>query len=186
MKVTPYQQVLVLNRAYQPLMVVSAQRAVILLVRGVAEAVEGVARIFRSPSVEFVVPSVVRVPECQRSAWSAGVVTPQDVRQRDAYTCWYCGARPGTVKRGYTLTLADFTRDHVLPRSRGGPTSKDNLVTACVFCNNRKGARTPEEAGMRLTPPPTAHLPGPRLRVPPDMPPEWTSYLPQSKSTPYR
>lgn len=71
-------------------------------------------------------------------------ITPglrREVYERDAYACRYCGAR-----RGLTL-------DHVLPESRGGEVSAENLVTCCQPCNSRKGARTPDEAGMTLHPP---------------------------------
>ena len=60
------------------------------------------------------------------------------VFERDAYRCRYCGSH------------TDLTADHVIPESRGGPTTVENLVTACALCNLRKGARIPEEAGMKL------------------------------------
>jgi len=69
----------------------------------------------------------------------------RNLYRRDAYTCQYCGRRPGA---------ADLTIDHVLPRSRGGKTSWENCVLACVDCNKRKANRPPEEAGMRLQRPP--------------------------------
>jgi len=60
---------------------------------------------------------------------------------RDNYTCQYCGAMP---------SRRELTIDHVLPRSRGGKTTWENVVTACQKCNGRKGSRTPEEAHMKL------------------------------------
>ena len=71
----------------------------------------------------------------------------RNLYRRDAYTCQYCGRRPGA---------ADLTIDHVLPRSRGGKTTWENCVLACVDCNKRKANRPPEEAGMRLQRPPVA------------------------------
>jgi 5-methylcytosine-specific restriction endonuclease McrA len=65
----------------------------------------------------------------------------RNLYRRDAFACQYCGRRPGAL---------DLTIDHVIPRSRGGKTSWENCVLACVECNKRKANRPPDEAGMRL------------------------------------
>ena len=85
---------------------------------------------------------------------------------RDRYTCQYCGQKGG-----------ELTVDHVLPKSRGGKSTWDNLVAACRSCNLRKGDRTPEEAGMRLLRPPKPP------RVPlflldlKEVPPDWRPFV---------
>ena len=68
-------------------------------------------------------------------------LTRRNLMFRDGHTCQYCGKRP---------PLRELNIDHVLPRSRGGEDSWENLVTACRVCNLRKGWKTPEEANMRL------------------------------------
>jgi hypothetical protein len=79
-----------------------------------------------------------------------GAVQRQRIRERDGYRCRYCGRR---------VSAQTWRIDHVLPRSRGGPATDDNLVTACRRCTYRKGARTLEECGMRLLPEPSTAVP---------------------------
>lgn len=95
--------------------------------------VQGVGRIFRAPAV-MVLIKVVRSVYRNRVPF-----TKKNVLVRDRYTCAYCGGRPKAL-----------TIDHIKPVSRGGKTDFDNCVACCRPCNNRKGARTPREAGMRL------------------------------------
>jgi 5-methylcytosine-specific restriction endonuclease McrA len=143
-------RVLLLNGSYEPLRVVSVRKAVGLLMRGVAEGVDGIAARLRTPSKVFEVPSVIRlryyvnVPQ-RKATWSRhGILT------RDKYTCVYCGARAGERQRGRALTRADFSVDHLIPSSRGGGNTWGNTACACRRCNHRKADRTPHEAGMRL------------------------------------
>jgi 5-methylcytosine-specific restriction endonuclease McrA len=134
--------VLVLNASYEPLNVVSVQRAVILLLKEKAQAVElGEGRL-RSEHHSVAVPLVIRLIAYVRvpHRWQLPV-SRRGVLARDAYTCQYCGAQPGR---------AGLTLDHVLPRSQGGEKSWVNLVAACAPCNRKKGGRRPGEAGMRL------------------------------------
>ncbi|MFG2004694.1 HNH endonuclease [Spirillospora sp. NPDC048911] len=136
--------VLVLNASYEPFQKVDLRHAIRMLVRGVAvveEAEEG--RTFG----HFPVPRVLRLVRYVAMRWRHGRRPPwskRGVYLRDKGLCGYCG------KRGHTI-------DHVLPQSRGGADTWHNTVLACGKCNNRKGSRTPEEAGMRL------HL---ELRIP--------------------
>ncbi|WP_119730290.1 HNH endonuclease [Thermomonospora amylolytica] len=129
--------VLVLNASYEPLQQVDLRHAIRMLVRGVAvveEAEEG-----RSIGA-FPVPRVLRLVRYVAMRWRHGRRPPwsrRGVHLRDRGLCGYCG------KRGHTI-------DHVLPRSRGGADSWENTVLACGRCNNRKGDRTPAEAGLRL------------------------------------
>jgi 5-methylcytosine-specific restriction endonuclease McrA len=134
--------VLVLNATYEPLSVVSVKRAVILLLKEKAEIIEAAQSYIRSERKALPVPLVIRLVYYVRIPHRLSLpVSRRSVLARDYYTCQYCGAQPGRK---------DLTIDHVIPRSRGGKTMWENLVTACQACNSRKGDRTPEEANMRL------------------------------------
>jgi 5-methylcytosine-specific restriction endonuclease McrA len=137
-------QVLVLNASYEPLSVVSVRRAVVLLLKEKAEIVEAAQAYLRAEHSTIPVPLVIRLVYFVRIPRSFGLpLSRRTILARDGYTCQYCGAQPGK---------ALLTIDHVVPRSRGGTTCWENVVTACAPCNRRKGHRTPEEA----------HLPSPR------------------------
>ena len=131
--------VLVLNADYQALSVCGVERAVGLVFLDKAEVVEARAdRKLRSTRASYPWPSVVRLRRYVRVPYRKVLLTRRNVLRRDGHRCVYCGA-------GERLTL-----DHVLPKSRGGPDTWENLVAACTPCNNRKSNRTPEEAGMPL------------------------------------
>jgi 5-methylcytosine-specific restriction endonuclease McrA len=131
--------VLVLNQDYRALTVCSVERATILVLLQKAELVEAEpGRWLRSPSRRVPWPSIVRLRAYVTIPFKRITLTRKNVMRRDRHRCQYCGNRD------------KLTIDHVLPRSRGGRDSWENLVTACVPCNNRKGSRTPTEAGMRL------------------------------------
>ena len=136
-------KVLVLNQNYEPLSVCRAQRAVVMVVLGKAEIVERYEAEIRSVSCVVPVPSVVRLSMYIRAPRQQIALTRRNVLRRDGYRCQYCLTRRGPM-----------TTDHVLPRSLGGGDSWTNLVCACMRCNNRKGNRTPEQAGMVLARPP--------------------------------
>jgi 5-methylcytosine-specific restriction endonuclease McrA len=135
-------QVLVLNATYEPLNVVSVRRAILLLVKEKAEIVEATEARLRSERMALPVPLVIRLVYFVRIPRRFSLpLSRRTVLARDHYACQYCGSQPGKAK---------LTIDHILPRSRGGETSWNNVVTACGVCNRRKGNRTPEEAGMPL------------------------------------
>jgi 5-methylcytosine-specific restriction endonuclease McrA len=140
--------VLVLNASYEPLHVVSVRRAVVLLLTEKAQIVEAAQATLRSEHVTLPVPLVIRLVTYVRipRRWRLPV-SRRGVLARDAYTCQYCGHQPGK---------ALLTVDHVVPRSRGGGKSWENLVAACGPCNRRKGGRLPVEANMRLITQPAA------------------------------
>ena len=127
-----------LNASYQPLCVVPVRRALVLALKGKAEVVHTNGHVFRSEKVELAAPSVVRlhyfvkVPYRGRSSLSRRAVLV-----RDNYECQYCGRPAENV-------------DHVVPRSRGGGHSWDNVVAACRSCNSRKENRAPADVGLRL------------------------------------
>ena len=131
--------VLVLNRSYEPVMVTSAKRAVILMLMGKADEVESYDEIIHSPSIEMPLPSIVRLGRYVRVRDKKIVLTRKNVLKRDNHRCQYCG------RSSVPLTL-----DHVLPKQRGGRDSWENLVAACHPCNVKKGNRTPAEASMPL------------------------------------
>jgi 5-methylcytosine-specific restriction endonuclease McrA len=163
--------VLVVNRFFQPVQITSARRAFLLLFGGAAMAIDEGGEMYdfgawrslpvRTSDDELpVVGGALRVPRVlhlrryERVRRPVIRLTRKNVMLRDAHQCQYCGRRP---------PVRDLNIDHVLPRSRGGADSWENLVTACRICNLRKGWRTPEEAMMRL------------LRVP--GPPRWSSTM---------
>ncbi len=139
--------VLVLNATYEPLNIVSVKRAVVLLVKEKAELVEAAQSQVRAERMTLDWPLVIRlvayVPLPRRLPLP---LSRRTVLARDMYTCQYCGTQPGR---------AELTVDHIFPRSRGGATTWENVVTACGACNRRKGNRTPEEANMKLLSVPT-------------------------------
>jgi 5-methylcytosine-specific restriction endonuclease McrA len=131
--------VLVLNQDYRALTITSVQRAIVLVLLQKAELVEAEdGRFVRSPSMHVPWPSIVRLKAFVRVPYKRIMLTRKNVMRRDRGRCQYCGSRD-------RLTI-----DHVLPKSRGGKDTWENLVAACVPCNNRKGDRTPEEAGYEL------------------------------------
>ncbi|MGB5593017.1 MAG: HNH endonuclease [Crocosphaera sp.] len=129
-------KVLVLNASYEPLNITSWRRAVVLLIKGKAEQLENNDRFIYS---DFPLPSVIRLRYYVRVPYKEIPLTRRNVLERDRHSCQYCRYK------GEQLTL-----DHVIPRSRGGGDTWENLVTACVRCNVKKGNRTPKEAQMNL------------------------------------
>src|SRR5262245_24347181 len=129
---------LVLNASYEPLSIVSARRAVCLLLADKAELLEAEDSVLRSASLVMPSPTVVRLRYMVRvPRRAATAVSRRAVFARDEYRCQYCGARADSI-------------DHVVPRSRGGPHVWENVAAACRPCNMAKRDRTPDEAGMRL------------------------------------
>lgn len=130
---------LVLNAGYEPLAVVSFKRALVLVMNEKATVVEhvdgdpvwGTRATYERPAV-ILLTRYVRVP-----GGRAVPVTRRGVLRRDAHRCAYCAKGASTI-------------DHVLPRSRGGGDSWENLVACCLRCNNLKGDRTPAEMGWQL------------------------------------
>jgi len=131
--------VLVLNQDYSALTVCTVRRAVGLIYRQKVDVVESVPGLaIRSPSMSFPWPSIVRLRTYVRAPYRRIMLSRRNVLRRDGYSCQYCSARD------------HLTVDHVVPKSRGGQHVWANLVAACTRCNNKKGDRTPEEAGMKL------------------------------------
>jgi 5-methylcytosine-specific restriction endonuclease McrA len=131
--------VLVLNQNYEPINVCSLRRAIVLVIREKAEMIEAYPVPLYSTSLFYEAPSVIRLYQLVRRPRPRVKLTRREVFVRDRYTCQYCGASHG-----------DLTLDHVVPRSRGGTNTWENLVTACRSCNHRKGGKSVKEARMTL------------------------------------
>jgi 5-methylcytosine-specific restriction endonuclease McrA len=163
--------VLVLNQNYEPLNVCNVRRAIVLVIDGRAEVLEEYNGEFRSPSRAFPSPSVIRLVYLIRRPRPRVKLTRREVFIRDDHTCQYCGRRSG-----------DLTIDHVVPRSRGGLHTWENLVTACKSCNHRKGGKTAVEARMPLKREPFEPKPGVyytiERRVDRGIHPAWEKFLP--------
>ncbi len=133
--------VLVLNASYEPINICAARRALVLILKGVAQPEEFSSTLLHSARSTLSLPSVIRLLEYRRIPHQTRALSRKNILMRDRYTCQYCL---------HTLPSGELTLDHVLPRSRHGETTWENLVACCHPCNNRKGSRTPEEAGMKL------------------------------------
>ncbi len=133
--------VLVLNASYEPINICAARRALILVLKGIASAEELSQHSVHSTRRTLKVPSVIRLLEYRRIPHQTRALSRKNILMRDRYTCQYC------LK---VMPAGELTLDHVIPRSRAGESAWENLVACCHYCNNRKGSRTPEEAGMKL------------------------------------
>ena len=137
-------QSLVLNASYEPLCVVSSRRALMLIIDEKAELLHATERLFRAAHIAFAEPSVVRLWHYVKVPYQARIsLNRRAVFARDEHRCQYCGASAENI-------------DHVIPKSRGGAHSWENVVASCRPCNSRKRDRSPEESGMRLHRVPTA------------------------------
>ena len=134
------QQVLVLNASYEPLNVCTVRRAHVLLYKGKAEVVEQLDQPLRSATTSFVWPHVIRLVHYVRVPRAIQrKISRRALFARDGWRCVYCGTTSGRL-----------TLDHVVPRSKGGESIWENVVTACLSCNVGKGCHTPQQAGMPL------------------------------------
>ena len=161
--------VLLLNKSYMPIEIVSLKRAFCMLCSRIAEVItiedgnyrnynieswselsqlkvefndiEDTDDIVRTPSVSFLVPRILRTIEYNKIPRRTVKLNRKNLFARDKNCCQYCGKRFNTK---------ELNLDHVIPKSRGGRETWENLVCTCVSCNNRKGNRLPEEVGMGL------------------------------------
>jgi 5-methylcytosine-specific restriction endonuclease McrA len=141
----PYQRshtqspVLVLNQNYEPINVCTIRRAVVLVICEKAEIIEAYGAPLYTTTYTFEAPSIIRLHQLIKRPRPRVKLTRREVFVRDRYTCQYCGA-----------VHNDLTLDHVIPRSKGGAHTWENLVTACRSCNHRKGGKLVNEARMKL------------------------------------
>ncbi|MEE2821634.1 MAG: HNH endonuclease [Acidobacteriota bacterium] len=136
------EQVLVLNSTYEPLQVISWQRAVRMLFQQKVEVVEEYDCEIRSVSLSIRLPSVLRLLRYikVRRNYNQVRFNRTNIYARDRHRCQYCG---------HKFVPNQLTYDHVIPVARGGKKTWENIVTCCIGCNRKKGNRTPEEAGLK-------------------------------------
>ncbi len=168
---------LVLSSWMLPQRIVPWQDAITLWYLGKVDVLEEYDEIIASPSIVISVPAVVRLRR-HVAGFRRGVkFSRANVFSRDAYSCQYCGLRKPRNELSF---------DHVLPRTAGGRTGWENIVTACRPCNLKKRNRTPEQAGMRLLRPPARPT---SLPIEPmsfggrEIPVEWRDYCLAASST---
>lgn len=144
------QQVVVFSKNYLPLTKINIKRAIVLLITGQAESLDfGNTQQWevRSPSVVLQVSEHIRLTVSNPERhWKVPPVNRREVLKRDNYTCQYCGS------------TRKLTIDHVIPRSKGGSHSWDNVVAACERCNSAKGDRLLYTTGMLLRTKPKAPI----------------------------
>lgn len=169
------QPTLVLNESWIAIHTVPVKHALRLMFTGAAKAVQpetyevhefeswtdlAVLRdepCIRTVALRIRVPEVIVLTRYNGLPDPGAVFTRRNLFRRDHNTCQYCGARPGT---------SELSIDHVLPRSRGGRSSWENCVLACMDCNRRKANRTPEEAHMALLKRPVKPRWSPLIEIP--------------------
>ena len=137
---------LVLNASYEGVNITTARRALTLVFKGAAVVEKVSSFTIHTCKIDIPVPAVIRLLKYRRIPRQNRSVSRKGLLLRDRNTCQYCGQ---------TLPAGSLTLDHVVPRSRGGISAWENIVSACFPCNNRKGDRTPQEAGMALMKKPT-------------------------------
>ena len=161
---------LLLNSGYEPLRIISWEKAITLCFLGKVEVVDTYEREVRSVSIAVKVPAVVRLLRFVKLGTRRPPLTKLNLLARDNGECQYCGIE---------LARRDSTIDHVIPRSQGGLTTWENVVLACHSCNRRKGGRTPKEARMALRVNPQAPdwLPVLNVTIHSSIPKAWALFL---------
>jgi 5-methylcytosine-specific restriction endonuclease McrA len=163
---------LLLNATFEPIKVVSWQRAMTLWCQGRVEILETHDREVRAVTFSFRLPSIVRLLRFVKVRNLHQVkFSRANIYVRDDFTCQYCARR---------FEPEELTFDHVMPVAQGGRRSWENIVTACVSCNRRKDARTPAEAGMTLLRAPRRPAASARFRTTIGVrktPESWRNYL---------
>ena len=161
-------RVLVLNASYEPINVCTVRRAAVLILKNRAEILEEGDWALHAESITLARPVVIRLLAYVRIPRDAHrrKITRRAVFARDGWQCMYCGAK------------TSLTVDHVIPRSKGGSSTWDNIVTCCAPCNRRKGDRLPRQANMVPSSKPRAPNPSIFIHVAtPSIPAAWEQYL---------
>lgn len=132
--------VLLLNQNYEPLTILRVKRAITLMILGKVDLIEKVGGILiHTISITYQVPSVIRLKYYVRIKRKEISLTKKNIIKRDNHQCQYCGKKTGIM-----------TTDHIVPKALGGNDTWENLVCACLECNNSKGNRLPKDANMKL------------------------------------
>ena len=161
-------RVLVLNATFEPINVCTVRRAAVLILKEKAEVIEHGRWELHAESLTLPRPIVIRLITYVRVPRDTHrrKITRRAVFARDGWACQYCGSR------------SNLTVDHVVPRSKGGVSSWDNIVASCAPCNRRKGNALPRQAGMRLLKQPRTPNPHVFIQVAsPTIPAAWRQYL---------
>jgi 5-methylcytosine-specific restriction endonuclease McrA len=159
-------RVLVLNATYEPINVCTVRRAVVLLLKDKAEVIEHADWELHSETQTIQRPVVIRLVTYVRIPRDTHrrKITRRAVFARDGWTCQYCGS--------------NLTVDHVIPKSKGGASSWENIVASCAPCNRRKGDALPRQVGMRLVKQPRTPSATVFIHVAsPTIPSAWLQYL---------
>ncbi|HLJ29205.1 MAG TPA: HNH endonuclease [Candidatus Angelobacter sp.] len=133
--------VLVLNASYEPINICAARRAIVLVLKGLAMPEEENGQCLHAARIAMRVPSVIRLLEYRRIPHQTRALSRKNILLRDRNTCQYCGV---------VMSSNDLTLDHVVPRSRGGSSTWENLVACCHSCNRKKGNHLLVEINMKL------------------------------------
>ncbi len=164
---------LLLNTSYEPLRIITWQKAVVLMVKGKVEVIASYDRTVRGVSLTLELPSVLRLLRRVRITRRVHQIpfSRANIYLRDRYQCQYCAQR---------FSASELTFDHVIPASKGGRKDWQNIVTCCIQCNRRKGGKTPDQAGLKLIRPPNR----PSYLTPhaivygmPEVPTSWRDFL---------
>lgn len=164
-------QTLVLNQGYQAHDIIPWYQAITLLVTEKADVVEEYDIDIRSAYLTMKMPAVIALRGKVKRYKKPVKFSRVNVYSRDNFTCQYCGGRK---------TMDELTYDHVTPRCKGGKTVWNNIASACYDCNERKGGRTPKQAGMKLLSEPVqpVEVPHATIRIArQNVPPQWQEYL---------
>jgi 5-methylcytosine-specific restriction endonuclease McrA len=162
---------LLLTQGYEPIQIISWQRAITLLALDKVDVVEEYDAQIHAVSLVLNVPAVVRLRKAFRRHAKLVKFSRVNIYARDGHRCQYCGDR---------CSIDELTYDHVVPRSKGGHTTWENIVSACYACNRDKANRTPAEAGMKLraTPARPTWMPSVQIRVSArSVPDAWRDYV---------
>ena len=137
------ERTLLLNATFEPLRVISWQKAITLVCQGKVEIIDVYNREIRGVTISFKLPSILRLLKFVRLRKGHDTVkfSRANIFARDNYSCQYCGDK---------FRSEDLTFDHVMPAAHGGKKTWENIVTACIDCNNEKANRTLDGADMRL------------------------------------
>ena len=132
-------RVLLLNQSYEPLMVIAAKRAIILLLTEKVECIENYQEYIHSVYLSLQLPSVIKLKQYAKIHRMEIILSRKNILKRDNYTCQYCGT-----------SSVPMTIDHIISKNKGGVDSWDNLVAACVPCNAAKGNKSLNNLEMKL------------------------------------
>lgn len=157
-------RVLVIDSAYRPILAINHRKAFCMVYSGRAEIMEVYEDRFLKYPEPINIPAVIRIKYVDTLHVKSKNPSRKAILLRDGYTCVYCGR---------WLSHKNSTIDHVMPKSRGGKNTWENLVCSCESCNLKKGDRTPEEAGMKISTD-LSHKVADWKR---DPEPEWSIYL---------